>query len=152
LVAALAWKMPPAAPVNLIHRVPSKCHVPAPGCLRPLVPNTQTLDGLSAVTPVKRVPAFQLPRGATRQRVPFQCSTEPPRKVTAQMSLRDGALAAVIQLCGPAGIGTALGIPFLIRSAFGVPWPPMLLPPRNQVWPGQASTTSYWLWLVAGGR
>src|SRR5215475_14041135 len=143
LAAALAWKIPAAMPFTLVHFVPSKCHVPAPGIRRPLVPNTQTLVGLSAVMPVKRVPVFQLPRGAVFQAEPFQWSTEPPRKVTAQMSLRDGALAAVIQLWGPGGSGSDCGFPLCRRSTLGLPLPTTFDPPRNQTWPGQANTTSY---------
>src|SRR5690348_2591000 len=150
--AALAWKIPPPTPFARFQVVPEKCQVPAPGWRAPDVPKTHTFLLLIAVMPVKRVPDFQAPRGSVRQAEPFQFSTEPPRDVTAQMFPGEGALAAAIQLCAPAGSGVACGFPFLISSAFGLPWPPTSVPPRNHAWLRHASTTSYWLWLEGGGR
>jgi hypothetical protein len=75
LAAELAWKIAPPGHVTLVQVVPLKCHVPAPGYPCPWVPNTQTSVGLIAVMPVKRVPVFQLPRGAASHLEPFRCST-----------------------------------------------------------------------------
>src|SRR5215469_6256111 len=68
------------------------------------------------------------------------------------MSAGEGALAAVIQLCGPVGSFAECGTPFVNRSASGFPWPKMSEPPRNQVRLDPVSTTSYSLRFVAGGR
>ena len=49
---ALARSSPTALPVfHCFQFLPSKCQVPSPP-VKPPPPNTQTLDGLSAVTPV----------------------------------------------------------------------------------------------------
>ncbi len=103
--------------------------------------------------PVKRVPAFQAPRGSVRQAEPFQFRTEPPRKVTAQMSVGDGALAAVIQLCGARRQRHGPRHPVRDLSASGLPLPPTSVPPRNQAWPDQASTTRIGCgWSLAAGN
>src|SRR5260370_38912091 len=98
--------MPPAMPVTWVHAVPVQSQVPAPGKRSPFAPKSQTARELIAVMPVKRVPVFHAPRVATFHfgcGLPVQVSTEPPREVTAQMSVGDTALAAAIQLCGPDG-------------------------------------------------
>lgn len=53
-----------------------------------------------------RSPDF-LKRLATRQLVPFQCRTYRPNRLTAQMSLPEGALAAEIWSVRPAGRAAA---------------------------------------------
>ena len=77
--AALACAMSVAIPRTLVHLVPTRCQVPAPGWVRPCPPNSQTLLGPSATMSVNwpRVP--QPPLGMIFQAEPFQCSNRPFR-------------------------------------------------------------------------
>ena len=141
---ALAVVIPPARPVTLVHVVPCRCQVPAPG-LAPGAPNTQTLAGPNAVTPVSScgsgVSANCL---ATAHFVPFQCSTYPPRLLTAQMSALPGALTAAISFVRPLGsVACFQAVPFQC-SASGAPAvaPLRSVPPNAQAFFLAGATTA----------
>src|SRR5215472_13209719 len=129
---ALAWTIPlPGALVTCAHEWPLKCQVPTPG-KAPGPPNTQTLDGLSAVTPVSCLgrPFFGSGhRLATDHFVPFQCSANPFCRLTAQASLAESALIAPSHPVRPLGSEAARHRPFLHRATVGRPVAGLPLPP-----------------------
>src|SRR5712691_1291554 len=96
-----------------------------------------------------RVP--QPPLGTIFQAEPSQCSTFAFRKVTAQMSLAETALAPVIQLCIPGGSCAECHRPLLRSSITGRPGPAKFEPPKNQPVRPVTSTSVYWLRLLSGG-
>src|SRR5215472_16875037 len=94
LEMALAVEISPASPVILCQVVPLRCQVPRPG-FAPGAPNTHTLVGLNAVTPVSSLLSPCAGSGhflATDQAVPFQCTAYPVSWLTAQASLWAGVL------------------------------------------------------------
>jgi hypothetical protein len=117
---ALASTIPSCVAVGLfVQDLPLKCHVPKPGAA-PGPPNTQTLLGLNAVTPVsspKPVNRFD----AADQLVPLKCRMYPPWSLTAQTSLADGALAALIVSVSPPGSVLAFQLLPCQCSAAGEP-------------------------------
>src|SRR5207248_11174166 len=122
--SALAVRMLPASPVTLVHVVPLRCQVPRPG-FAPGAPNTHTLVGLKAVTPVSS-------RGscgsghflATDQVVPFQCSAYPVSWLTAQASFGAGVLTAPRVPVSPPGRMVACHFVPFHRAASGAPGVP----------------------------
>ncbi len=122
--AALAWKIPPAAPVTALPGGTGE--VPGPRSLDgavPLVPNSQTSVALMR-RDAGEAGAMPSSRPAARSARPSRSSSAPSRRGRSQPRCRSvqGALAAVIQLCAPDGRAVDSGTPFVIRSAFGLPW------------------------------
>ena len=68
-----------AMPRDLVHLVPVRCQVPAPGWLRPWPPNSQTLPRAERHDAGELAARPQPPLGTIFQAEPFQCSTLPFR-------------------------------------------------------------------------
>src|SRR5215472_11761383 len=145
---ALAVSIPlPGALVTCAHEWPVKCQVPTPGnCPGP--PNTQTSEGLMAVTPVSSLRWPCLIAGhrlATDHFVPFQRSAKAVCRLTAQASLAESALIAPSDPVRPLGNGTGRHRPLLHRATAGrpvagLPVPPA--PPAAQAMPLPGAVTA----------
>jgi hypothetical protein len=108
---------------------PLKCQVPTPG-KAPGGPNTHTLDGLGAVTPVRAVLSACVGHLlATAHLIPFQRSRYPPARLMAQTSLAESALTAKSKPDKPRGSETACHFPCSHRAATGRPVAGLPLPP-----------------------
>src|SRR6185437_7133509 len=131
---ALAVEMAPASPVTLRQVLPRRCQVPMPGNA-PEPPNTQTLVGLNALTPVISVASWCSGHVlATDHDVPFQCSAYPVSWLTAQASLLAGVLTAPRVPVSPLGrVAVCQLVPFH-RTASGAPFvlPDTSVPPTAQ--------------------
>src|SRR5579863_6555440 len=131
---ALAVEMAPASPVTLCQVLPRRCQVPMPG-KAPGPPNTQTSDGLNAVTPVISVASWCSGHVlATDQDVPSQCSAYPVSWLTAQASFGAGVLTAPRVPVSPLGrVAACQLVPFHCSAsgAPGVP-PDRSVPPTAQ--------------------
>src|SRR5215469_2440016 len=131
---ALAVETAPASPVILCQVVPRRCQVPMPG-LAPGAPNTQTLVGLNAVTPVISVASWCSGHVlATDQDVPFQCSAYPVSWLTAQASFGAGVLTEISVPASPLGSVVACQLVPVQCSASGAPGvlPDRSVPPTAQ--------------------
>src|SRR5215472_1251733 len=131
---ALTNVTPPASPVTLCQVIPRRCQVPMPG-YAPGPPNTQTSDGLNAVTSVIWVASWCSGHVlATDQDVPFQCSAYPVSWLTAQASFGAGALTEISVPVSPLGRVAACQRVPVQCSASGAPGvlPDRSVPPTAQ--------------------
>src|SRR5215472_1269658 len=136
LEMALAVEISPASPVTLCQMDPRRCQVPRPG-EAPGAPNTHTLVGLKAVTPVSSLLSPCAGSGhllATDQAVPFQRSAYPVSWLTAQASFWAGVLTAPRAPVSPLGRVAACQLLPFHRSATGAPGvrPDRSVPPTAQ--------------------
>src|SRR5215470_10388957 len=135
LEMALAVEISPPGPVTFCQVVPLRCQVPKPG-FAPGAPNTHTLVGLNAVTPVSSWASGgdSLNVLATDHFVPFQCSTYPVSWLTAQASFWAGVLTAPRVPVSPLGRVAACQLVPFHRSAAGAPGvaPDRSVPPTAQ--------------------